>query len=133
MLSARTLRVGHNVRFLIQRAGVSQREAIELMRHGDPRLTAKTYADATVLPLRSAVQKLICPASQASQGVSQILTTTCHLPSTPVTEFKSEKMVKPIENKRGKVTVSGRIACDFTNREMVRDTGFEPVTPTVSR
>jgi hypothetical protein len=77
------------------------------MRHGDPRLTVKTYIDATVLPLRSAVQKLIYPASQASQGASQILSTTRHLPSTPVTEFKSEKMVKPIE-KKGECHCFGR-------------------------
>ena len=52
----------------LHRAGVSQREAMELMRHNDPRLTAITYTDTSLLSLQSAVQKLGFPASQiASQ------------------------------------------------------------------
>jgi integrase len=47
----------------LHRAGVPQREAMELMRHNDPRLTAKTYTDASHLALRSAVAKLQCGAS----------------------------------------------------------------------
>ncbi len=42
----------------LHRAGVPQREAMELMRHNDPRLTANTYADASLFSLRSAVEKL---------------------------------------------------------------------------
>jgi len=42
----------------LHRAGVPQREAMELMRHNDPRLTANTYADASLFALRSAVEKL---------------------------------------------------------------------------
>jgi integrase len=54
----------------LHRAGVSQREAMELMRHNDPRLTANTYTDASLLSLRSAIQKL---AVSPSQIASQIL------------------------------------------------------------
>ena len=42
----------------LHKAGVPQREAMELMRHNDPRLTASTYADASLFALRSAVEKL---------------------------------------------------------------------------
>ena len=42
----------------LHRAGVPQREAMELMRHNDPRLTANTYADASLFSLRGAVEKL---------------------------------------------------------------------------
>ncbi|MGB7769958.1 MAG: site-specific integrase [Verrucomicrobiia bacterium] len=42
----------------LHRAGVPQREAMELMRHNDPRLTANTYADASLFSLREAVAKL---------------------------------------------------------------------------
>jgi hypothetical protein len=41
----------------LHRAGVSQRESMELMRHNDPRLTTTTYTDTSLLSLRSAVQK----------------------------------------------------------------------------
>ena len=46
----------------LHRAGVPQREAMELMRHNDPRLTANTYADASLFSLRGAVAKLSCPS-----------------------------------------------------------------------
>ena len=45
----------------LHRAGVPQREAMELMRHNDPRLTANTYADASLFSLRGAVAKLAFP------------------------------------------------------------------------
>ena len=35
----------------LQRAGVSPREAMELARHSDMRLTMKTYTDVAQLPL----------------------------------------------------------------------------------
>jgi integrase len=39
-------------------AGVSMREAMELMRHSDVRLTMKVYADTALFALRPAVEKL---------------------------------------------------------------------------
>jgi integrase len=42
----------------LHRVGVPQRETMELMRHNDPRLTANTYADASLFSLRGAVGKL---------------------------------------------------------------------------
>jgi len=54
----------------LHRAGVPQREAMELMRHSDPRLTASTYTDASLLSLKTAVEKL---AVLPSQGALQNL------------------------------------------------------------
>lgn len=48
----------------LHRAGVPQREAMELMRHNDPRLTANTYADVSLFSLRSAVAKLSAPSAK---------------------------------------------------------------------
>jgi len=48
----------HTFCTILHRAGVPQREAMELMRHNDPRLTATTYADASLFSLRAAVEKL---------------------------------------------------------------------------
>lgn len=42
----------------LARAGVSQRTAQELMRHSDPKLTAKVYTDASQLPTFDAVEAL---------------------------------------------------------------------------
>jgi integrase len=42
----------------LQRAGVSPREAMELARHSDMRLTMKTYTDTAQLPLAATVAQL---------------------------------------------------------------------------
>ena len=52
----------HTFCTILHRAGVPQREAMELMRHNDPRLTATTYADASLFSLRGAVEKLSFPS-----------------------------------------------------------------------
>src|SRR5271170_2510949 len=43
---------------MLARAGVSPRVAMELMRHSDMRLTAKTYTDAMSLPLFGELEKI---------------------------------------------------------------------------
>ena len=79
----------------LHRAGVPQREAMELMRHNDPRLTANTYADASLFSLRGAVAKLSFPsAKKDAQGDAQTLVPASLLPSLDVTfgnVVKSEK------------------------------------------
>ncbi len=42
----------------LQRRGVSARDAMELMRHSDMRLTNVIYTDTTALPLAQAMEKL---------------------------------------------------------------------------
>ena len=83
----------------LHRAGVSQREAMELMRHNDPRLTASTYTDTSLLSLRDAVKKL---AVSPSQLASQILGAEGHLQSPPVADSSNGKSSKAIANKGGK-------------------------------
>ena len=83
----------------LHRAGVSQREAMELMRHNDPRLTATTYTDTSLLSLQSAVQKIDFPASQ---GASQILVAEGQSLSSPVAGLSKVNGTKTIENKVGK-------------------------------
>ena len=48
----------HTFCTLLHRAGVPMREAMELMRHNDARLTMSIYADSSLFALRPAVEKL---------------------------------------------------------------------------
>jgi integrase len=79
----------------LHRAGVPQREAMELMRHNDPRLTAKTYTDTSLLALRTAVEKIGGPASQLA---SQKLGAASQSVSSPVIVQASEKSNKAPSN-----------------------------------
>jgi hypothetical protein len=83
----------------LHRAGVSQREAMELMRHNDPRLTASTYTDASLLSLRDAVKKLTVSHSQLA---SQISGAAGHSQAPPVADSNGVKGGKAIEKKGGK-------------------------------
>jgi len=58
----------HTFCTISHRAGVPQREAMELMRHNDPRLTANTYADASLFSLRGAVEKLPFPCATVNDA-----------------------------------------------------------------
>ena len=70
----------------LHRVGVPQREAMELMRHSDPRLTASTYADASLFSLRGAVDKLGWNGSENDAQIdAQKLGARGLLPSLPVT------------------------------------------------
>ena len=64
-------------------AGVPQRETMELMRHTDPRLTAKTYADSSLFALSPAVGKLTMPATTGddAQIDAQRIDFRGHVPS----------------------------------------------------
>ena len=59
----------HTFATLLARAGVSPRVAMELMRHSDMRLTAKTYTDVMSLPLFGELEKItpLLPSLIASQ------------------------------------------------------------------
>src|SRR6202012_2803144 len=48
----------HTLSTNLARAGTAPRVAMEIMRHSDIRLTAKTYTDAGLLPVADAVLKL---------------------------------------------------------------------------
>ncbi len=61
----------HTLATNLARAGTAPRVAMEIMRHSDMRLTAKTYTDAGLLPLADAVLKLPSLTGKKSEG-SQI-------------------------------------------------------------
>jgi integrase len=48
----------HTLATNLSRSGVAPRVAMELMRHSDMRLTARTYTDASLLPMSDALEKL---------------------------------------------------------------------------
>jgi len=67
-------------------AGTPQRVTMELMRHSDMRLTAKTYTDAGLLPIGDAALSLPSISDCLSQGDSQSSVAGGLPPSIPVTE-----------------------------------------------
>jgi len=113
-------------------AGVPLREAMELMRHSDVRLTMTIYADSSLFALRPAIEKLPwnCSPSDAQRdaqrnGARSLLPS---LAGTVGAVAKSEK--QPIN--MGLLALSGMVCHGLSqNKEMVRAAGFEPATPTV--
>jgi integrase len=80
----------------LQRAGVSPREAMELARHSDMRLTMKTYTDVAQLPLAATVRGL--PSIGDSQIDSQTLVADRHTVSPSVIGLKPIKVGKTVGN-----------------------------------
>ena len=80
----------------LQRAGVSPREAMELARHSDMRLTMKTYTDAAQLPLAATVRGL--PSFDDSHIDSQTLVADRPTVSPSVIGLKPIKVGKTIGN-----------------------------------
>jgi len=80
----------------LQRAGVSPREAMELARHSDMRLTMKTYTDVAQLPLAATVRNL--PAIGDSQIDTQTLGAGSPVVSPVVMGLKVIKAGKTIGN-----------------------------------
>jgi len=76
----------------LQRAGVPERVAMEIMRHSDRRLTDKVYTDVSSLHTWSAIEKLPSVSGALSQGVSQSLVVGGHSVSVPVTEGSSDEV-----------------------------------------
>jgi len=79
-------------------AGTTQRVTMELMRHSDMRLTAKTYTDAGLLPIGDAVLNLPSIAGSALEKASQIdsqnLVRAGLLLSSPVTKSEASKFTE---------------------------------------
>jgi len=69
----------------LARAGVPRRTAMELMRHGDSRLTGFLYTDTNLLGTPEAIADPPLLLNQPSQIASQILGAEGHLLSSPVT------------------------------------------------
>ncbi len=129
---------------LLQANGVPLREAMELMRHSDAKLTTKIYTDAGHLPLRASVLKINTVNSRQSDTQKD----------TQKGLQTHEKRVFSVFDEKSKLTEDdlrgmdpeqyyavdgqGNIA-DYAlqwlsggnkeiSYEMVRDAGFEPAT-----
>lgn len=70
----------------LQIAGVSQRSAMEFMRHSDRRLTDQVYTDASLLQVKAATQTLHNLVNGVYQGLYQNLGASGHAASQPVIE-----------------------------------------------
>jgi hypothetical protein len=113
----------HTFCTMLSRAGVSPRVAMELMRHSDMRLTAKTYTDAMSLPLFGELEKItpLLPSLIASQK--------CENPG-----LKAAKLVQSGSPKsEAKIVVNDDARATLTELvplleeiEMAERGGFEP-------
>ena len=114
----------HTTCTLLAQAEVAPRFAMAIMRHSDLRLTAKTYTDATGLPITASVQKM--PSLLHSPQDSLTSGPTCQNVSaggTCVTEEKRPQHVgvSSVDTACHVVAASGQMA------EMVEAGGVEPV------
>ena len=81
----------------LHRAGVPMREAMELMRHSEARLTMSIYADSSLFALRPAVEKLPWNYLQHDAQIdAQSLGPDGLLPSLPVTGVEGAASGKTI-------------------------------------
>ena len=106
----------------LQRAGVSPREAMELARHSDMRLTMKTYTDVAQLPLAATVRGL--PSIGDSQIDSQTLVQKGQTVSPAVIGLKPIKAVKAIENIDESHSLTPAVA-SCHSEQLNREMGFE--------
>ncbi len=97
----------------LQRAGVSPREAMELARHSDMRLTMKTYTDVGQLPLAATVRGL--PSIGDSQIDSQTLVAGSPVVSPSVIGLKAIKAGKTIGNIDGNHRASSIVTFGHEN------------------
>lgn len=95
----------HTLATNLAKAGTAPRVAMEIMRHSDMRLTAKTYTDAGLLPIADAVldlPSLMKPSDldpkSPSQIASQNLVSTGQNESEPVTKSASFFPIDLAEN-----------------------------------
>jgi len=112
--------------------GSPQRLLMLLMRHSDRRLSDHVYADTNLFPAAETVQKLSIPAKALSPIPSPNLVPTGQTESRAVTTAKSVEC-PPMPINTGFQHDQAFSVTPSHDGRMVRATGFEPVTPTVSR
>jgi hypothetical protein len=109
---------------------------MEAMRLSDIRLTTKTYTDTGLLPVSDAVAKLpsfLRSPEKDSQIDSQTLFREGQALSIPVINLTNGSKINVSENQELTGVLSSPVTTGQESEKWVRDTGFEPVTPTVSR
>ena len=124
----------HTLATNLARAGTAPRVAMEIMRHSDMRLTAKTYTDAGLLPVADAVLKLPFLGKREETG-TQIGTHNLFRAGHDLSGADMKNRgIAALELPVNQQDRQQKDSPDKTsqNLEMVRGTGFEPVTPTVS-
>ena len=111
---------------MLARAGVSPRVAMELMRHSDMRLTAKTYTDVMSLPLFGELEKItpLLPSLPASLN--------CEKPG--LKEVNSDQTGLPKKTADCVLTDDGRtvlteLVPSLENLKLAERGGFEPPIP----
>ncbi len=118
----------HTLATNLAKAGTAPRVAMEIMRHSDMRLTAKTYTDAGQLPIADAVLHLpsLIGSKTRTQIGTQSLVREGQNVSEPVTKNGASSHSEPIGNQ---TITSDRSGPDRTGqkREKMGRTGFEPV------
>ena len=113
----------HTCSTLFAQFGVSQRVAMELMRHSDPRLTAKTYTDHTALPLFGEIEKLpdFLPSPIASPNSVQ----TGVFVGKPVQSTENNESSEAPDSEEESQTLA-IIGQDWESPRMAERGGFEP-------
>ncbi len=120
----------HTLATNLARAGTAPRVAMEIMRHSDMRLTSKTYTDAGLLPVADAVLKLpfLAKSEDASTQIgTQNLFRASHDLSTADTTIAGIPHLELPINQQDRQQKDSPVQTGQT-LEMVRGTGFEPVT-----
>jgi len=120
----------HTLATNLARAGTAPRVAMEIMRHSDMRLTAKTYTDAGLLPVADAVLNLPFLGKReitSTQIGTQNLFRAGHDLSIADTTIAGIPHIELPANQQDRRQKDGPVQTS-QNIEMVRGTGFEPVT-----
>ena len=113
-------------------ASVPRREIMELARLSEERLLNRIYTDVRHLQVTQSVQRLPSLPQPDSPYYSPKFGLPCPAASNAVQTNKPGKDLQPVGNELvGPVCPGVSSPVDF--QEMVRGTGFEPVTPTMSR
>jgi integrase len=120
----------------LQRLNVPLRLIMLMMRHSDRRLSDQTYTDTSLLPADETVQMLTVPSGNPSHDLSHIASHDL----VPAGQNGSQAVTVPNMANGAETRMNTRVCHNLAltvtpgqKMGMVRDTGFEPVTPTVSR
>ena len=114
----------------LQIAGLSPRVVMDLMRHSDMRLSAKTYTDTSRLPIFSEIRKLpalSCPPIRPPNSDK-----TCQKEGKLV-QSESASLIAEVSVLRGEKPNLTAPVQQGPNAEMAEREGFEPPEPCGSR
>ncbi|MDB6004395.1 MAG: hypothetical protein JWR15_1382 [Prosthecobacter sp.] len=113
-------------------AGVSKREAVKLARLSEERLLDRVYTDESHLEVSKSVAKLPTLLQNDSPYYSPKSGFLCPAASNAVKPNNPGEAMQSVETESVVPDCLG-VSSPVGEGEMVRDTGFEPVTPTMSR